>query len=85
MEQVLVTSKFSPRVPKWFGEWFRDRFPGGEGPFRPPEVWEQIECSKSSVYRAIQDSELEAIRVGGRYLIPRPALRSWLKQYFIRD
>jgi len=84
--QATKTPESPPPVPKWFGDWFRDRFPGGKGPFRPPEVWGKIECSKNAVYRAIQRSELKVIRVGGRYLIPRPALRSWLReQYFTRD
>jgi len=88
MEHVQTSQQATapPRVPKWFGDWFRYRFPKGEDPFRPPEVWQQIDCSKSAVYRAIRNGDLRAIRVGGRYVIPRPGLRTWLKEnYFTRE
>lgn len=63
--------------PEWFGEWFGERFKRPID-YSPGMVVRALSIPESRVYRAISDGSLEAIRTGGRWLIPRPALKKWL-------
>lgn len=63
--------------PEWFPEWFDSRF-RRRIDYSPGMVVRALGIPESRVYRAIGDGSLEAIRTGGRWLIPRPAIRRWL-------
>lgn len=63
-------------APEWFDEWFGGIFP--EDSYAPFQVWTRLGISKDRVYRAISYGELDAFRLGGRWMIPRPGLRAWL-------
>ena len=66
-------------IPEWFEEWFNEKFPESEEPYKPLFVAEVLKIDKNVVYRALLMGELEAIRVAtGRWVIPRSALKKWL-------
>lgn len=67
-------------TPEWFEDWFQDRFP--EDSYAPFQVWTRLGISKDRVYRAIAYGDLDAFRLGGRWMIPRPGLRSWLLENY---
>jgi excisionase family DNA binding protein len=61
-------------VPEWFDPWFTD-LPEMAS---PRQIYRKLGISKDSVYRAIWNCELDAIRTGKRWNIPRPALKEWM-------
>ncbi|AOY57202.1 MULTISPECIES: excisionase family DNA-binding protein [Desulfococcus] len=63
-------------TPEWFDTWFDAKFPEEE--YGPKDIRRIMGIGKSRVYRAIDSGELEAIRVGTWWLVPRPALKAWL-------
>lgn len=62
--------------PDWFEEWFSKTFT--EAAYSPRDLRRWLRMNRNGVYRALQTAELEGFRRGGRWVIPRPALRSWL-------
>jgi hypothetical protein len=63
-------------TPEWFDEWFAKNF--REAAYSPRDLQRRLRLNRGGLYRALQTAELEGIRRGGRWIIPRPALRSWL-------
>jgi excisionase family DNA binding protein len=48
--------------------------------YRVPAVAELLDVSKSTVYRAIESGELDALRIGTSLRIPGTALAAWLEE-----
>ncbi|MGA2381240.1 MAG: helix-turn-helix domain-containing protein [Spirochaetia bacterium] len=46
-----------------------------------PEAAEQLSISVRSVWRLIHDKKLTTARIGGRVLVPRAALESFLAEH----
>lgn len=69
-------------IPDWFDDWFGDHFPEKEKTISPKNAWKRLNISKDRIYRAIRYGDLDAIRIGGRWTIPRPAFRQWLIERF---
>lgn len=63
--------------PIWFDHWFEERFPAGRE-YGPLEVAEALGVNKNVVYRALACGELDGIRTGRKWIIPRQAIRDWL-------
>lgn len=65
-----------PIKPTWFDHWFNTAFP--DESYSPADIRQILRMNKDRIYRAISFGELEAFRTGGRWIIPKPAIRSWL-------
>ena len=79
--QVSTLSEItrSESIPEWFEDWFDDRFPKSEAPYQPPEIGNRLNCSRKTVNRAVEADELDVVRVGRLIIVPRPALRKWVR------
>ena len=62
--------------PEWFDAWFEKRFT--EESYTTENLPEVLGISRRRIYEEIGFGTLEAIRVGYRWVIPRPAVKSWL-------
>ncbi len=62
---------------EWFDKWFENCF-GDKENFSPLEIACVLRVSKNSIYRAIKEGKLEAIKCENRFIIPRDALRKYL-------
>lgn len=62
--------------PDWFDEWFNGLFRGHI--FTPKEVAGILRSGKTRIYSALEMGELEAIRIGRGWCIPRKCLKTWL-------
>jgi len=51
---------------------------------RPSEAAAEIDVSKKTILRMIQDEELKAIRVRGGYRIYRNAFELWIRQHEVK-
>ncbi|AOY60106.1 MULTISPECIES: excisionase family DNA-binding protein [Desulfococcus] len=70
-------------IPTEFEKWFDRKF--CKDIYSPKEIFETLELGKDHVYRSISYGKLDAIKLGGRLLIPRPAIREWLLAEYPRD
>lgn len=64
--------------PQWFNNWFNHRFPPHRPSFGPLCVADKLDIDKNVVYRALACGELDGIRTGRKWIVPRDALRQWL-------
>jgi excisionase family DNA binding protein len=46
--------------------------------YSPTEIQRLLGIDKNRVYRAVAYGELEGFRNGGRWIVPKPAIREWL-------
>ncbi|MDM8553495.1 DNA-binding protein [Desulfococcaceae bacterium HSG7] len=68
-------------IPEWFENWFSSLFL--RKAYSPTFIIVKLNIKKDRVYRAIASSELEAIKIGGRWLVPTPAIKNWLLDGYI--
>jgi hypothetical protein len=66
--------------PEWFEGWFGKKF--REDSFSPLEIAARLRMDKNRVYRALNYGDLEAFRIAGRWVIPKPAVRDWLLESY---
>lgn len=64
-------------VPDWFDEWFDTHFRDGRD-IVTPSMLVRLGIRKDQIYTALSVGELEGFKPFGRWMIPRPALRTWL-------
>lgn len=62
--------------PQWFDTWFAEHFPRRH--YGPLEVADALGVDKNVIYRALAFGELDGIRTGRKWIIPRQAVRDWL-------
>ncbi len=68
-------------VPDWFVIWFETEF-GEIESFTVGDLLRHHRFGKHQVYTALASGNLGGIKAGGKWIIPRPALRDWLIENF---
>jgi excisionase family DNA binding protein len=56
-----------------------NQFEAGSLNYEVPELAEQLGISRNSLYKAIKRGQVPCIRLGGRIILPRPAIDEWLR------
>lgn len=85
-QEITVKMKGEPMtpdfIPEWFDKWFFALFPKSKPVLKPMEVAYTLHIPKDRVYRAMNYGELDSIKTGGRWIIPRPGLKQWLLERY---
>ncbi len=66
-------------IPDWFASWFCAEF-GETESFSVRDL--RCYFGKHQIYTALTTGSLGGIKAGGKWIVPRPALRDWLLENF---